>query len=299
MPDLALPDFYLVGAPKCGTSALYDFLAQHPAIFLPAAKELLFYATDLSYPSRLDRSRFLAHYSGANGAKRVGTAHTAYMQSRTAAAEIHAGRPDARIIIMLRNPVDLVYSWHSELVYETIEDVVDFGAALEAEPDRRAGRRIPANARNSYLEALFYTDVAALAGQVERYLWVFGRESVHVIVHDDFRRDPGSTYRDVLDFLEVDPSFRPQFGDVNVNKVVRNRTLQRLYFATSSRGHATVRALIPASVRQRLLAWNAAERPRPDMPSDLRRRLTDHFAPDVRRLGDLLQRDLTHWTEPS
>ena len=84
----AFPDFYMVGAPKCGTSAFYDFLAQHPDIFLPAKKELLFFGSDLSYPSRLSEAAFLGYFAKQNGERRIGTAHTAYLQSRRAAEEI-------------------------------------------------------------------------------------------------------------------------------------------------------------------------------------------------------------------
>ena len=137
------PDFYLVGAPKCGTTALYDFLSQHPQIFLPRTKELLHFASDLSYPTRLSEDEFLAHFADRQGEQRAGTAHTAYLQSKRAAREIKSKRPDADIIIMLRNPVDMLHSWHSELLYETIEDIEDFEAALDAEPARRRGERIP------------------------------------------------------------------------------------------------------------------------------------------------------------
>src|SRR4051812_48382777 len=121
--DSRYPDFYLVGAPKCGTTAFYQFLAEHPDIYLPEKKELLAFGSDLSYSSRLSERAFLAHFDRRGRESIAGTAHTAYLQSRSAAHEIQARRPDAKILIMLRNPVQVVYSWHSELVYETIEDI--------------------------------------------------------------------------------------------------------------------------------------------------------------------------------
>ena len=289
------PDFYLVGAPKCGTTALYDFLGQHPQIFLPRTKELLHFASDLSYPTRLSENEFLAHFSDRQGEQRAGTAHTAYLQSRRAASEIKSKRPDADIIIMLRNPVDMLHSWHSELLYETIEDIEDFESALDAEPARRRGERIPRSARNSYVESLYYTDVAAFGEQVQRYLDTFGRSHVHVILQDELSADPGATYRATVEFLRVDSSHVPQFGKLNVNKAVRSRMLQKLYFATAAPGHRAVRRLVPAPVRRRLLAMNARATPRPEMPSHVRRRLERVFRDDVARLGDLLGRDLSGW----
>jgi hypothetical protein len=293
----AFPDFYLVGAPKCGTTALYDFLRQHPQIFLPQEKELLFFASDLSYPSRLSEDEFLAHFGEARDELRIGTSHTAYLQSRRSAHEIAERRPDADIIVMLRNPVEMVHSWHSELLYETIEDIEDFEDALDAEPYRRRGERIPRHARNSYVESLFYTDVASFAEQVARYLDVFGRSHVHVILHDDLRSDPHATYRDTLAFLGVDASFEPEFGVLNPNKAVRSRRLQRVYFGTDARGHRLVRNLVPRPVRQRLLALNARPAAREEMDPRVRLRLAATFREDVSRLGELLGRDLSRWVD--
>ena len=248
MNRLNYPDFYLVGAPKCGTTALYDFLRQHPDIYLPETKELLFFGSDLSYPTRLSEDRLLAHYADRAGEKRVGTAHTAYLQSVKAASEIKTVRAHADIIIMLRNPVEMVPSWHSELLYETVEDIEDLEAALDAECDRRRGLRLPRTARNSYVESLYYSDVAAFSSQVERYLDVFGARHVHIVLHDDLRSDATRAYRAVLAFLEVDTSFTPQLGVLNPNKAVRNRALQKLYFATRTPGHRVVRNGLPRQV---------------------------------------------------
>jgi hypothetical protein len=290
------PDFYLVGAPKCGTTAFYDFLRQHPQIYLPAKKELLAFGSDLSYPTSLSEREFLAHFAARRSELRVGTAHTAYMQSTRAAAEIKAKRPDAHIIVMLRNPVEMIYSWHSELLYQTIEDISDFEAALDAEDERRRGERVPRAARNSYVESLYYSQVGAFADQLERYFDVFGRDHVHVIIHDDLVADQQHTYRVALDFLGVDSSFQPDFAIVNANKVIRNRNLQRLYFATGAPGHALIRRVIPKRVRQRLLAANIVEGKREVMAPRVRRRLEDLFRPDVARLSALLDRDLSNWT---
>jgi hypothetical protein len=296
--SLELPDFYLVGAPKCGSTAVYEFLRQHPEIFLPRTKELLVYGSDLSFPTRLSEREFAAHFGERRDERRVGTAHTAYLQSRRAATEIKSRRPDADIIIMLRNPVAMLHSWHSELLYETIEDIEDFEAALDAEPDRRRGKRIPQKARQSYIESLYYSDVAAFGAQVKRYVDAFGRAHVHVILHDDLSADPHHTYRATLRFLGVDADFVPSFAVHNPNKAVRSRALQRLYFDTSTPGRRVVRSLIPSRMRQRLLTMNARHGPRPQMPPDVDRRLQRMFRDDILRLGELLGRDLSEWADP-
>jgi hypothetical protein len=293
--DNPYPDFYLVGAPKCGTTAFYDFLRQHPEIYLPVKKELLAFGSDLSYPTSLSEREFLAHFARRTNELRAGTAHTAYMQSTRAAAEIKAKRPDADIIVMLRNPVEMIYSWHSELLYQTIEDIADFEAALDAEDARRRGERVPRAAKNSYVESLYYTRVAAFAEQLERYFDTFGRAHVHVIVHDDLVTDPRSTYENAVRFLGVDPGFEPDFATVNANKVIRSRNLQRLYFATSAPGHALMRRMVPKAVRQRLLSANIVEAKREKMTPAVRNRLERSFRPEIARLSALLDRDFSSW----
>jgi hypothetical protein len=295
MSESAFPDFYMVGAPKCGTTALYDFLRQHPEIFLPETKELLFFGSDLSYPSRLTEEGFLAHYAGRRGEKRAGAAHTAYLQSVKAAEEIRARRADADIIAMVRNPLEMLPSWHSELLYQTVEDIEDFEEALDAEADRRQGRRLTRTAHNSYVESLYYSEVAAFSGQVERYLNAFGRPHVHVIIHDDLRRDAAGAYRTTLEFLRVDTAFVPEFAIANPNKMVRSRILQNLYFATAAPGHRAIRKLLPRRVRRKLLEINVRREPRGELPDQLRRRLEQLFRDDVTRLGALIGRDLSGW----
>jgi hypothetical protein len=295
MSEPTRPDFFLVGAPKCGTSALYDYLRQHPQLFLPATKELLRFGSDLSYPTRLSEAAFAAHFQGRTGELRAGTAHTAYLQSRLAASEIEQYQPDADILIMLRDPVEMLHSWHSELLYETIEDIEDFGDALAAEADRRADRRIPRSARNSYVESLFYSDVAAFAAQVERFIETFGADHVHVALLDDLRAQPEVTYREALEFLRVDPTHAPKFSVVNPNKAVRSRRLQRIFFSTATPGHATVKRLMPRRLRRALLERNVRETSRSPMSPELERRLRTQFAPAFPRLGRLINRDLSAW----
>jgi hypothetical protein len=297
--EAAFPDFYLVGAPKCGTTALYEFLRQHPDIFLPKTKELIFFGSDLSYPNRLSEEEFLAYYTERGDEQRAGSAHTAYLQSRRAPAEIKARRPDADIVVMLRNPAEMLLSWHSELLYQTIEDIEDFEEALDAEADRRQGLRLTRSARHSYVESLYYTDVAAYAAQVERYFAAFGRSHVHVIIHDDLRSDPIATYRGTLDFLGVDSTFEPTFGVLNQNKTVRSRTLQKFFFASSVPGHRVIRNLLPGRLRRRLLEANVHREPRAEVPTQVTRRLQQLFHDDVARLSVLIGRDLSGWTKPN
>jgi len=140
------PDFFIVGAPKCGTTAMSDYLRQHPEIYMPQRKEPHFFGSDLDapYPYFIrDKEQYFSLFAEAKDEKRVGEASVWYLYSKRAAFEIKEFCPTASIIIMLRNPVDMIYSLHSQRLFTGNEDIPDFEEALEAEEDRKRGLRIP------------------------------------------------------------------------------------------------------------------------------------------------------------
>src|SRR3990172_12275584 len=193
------PDFFIAGAPKSGTTAMYMYLKQHPEIFMPEKKESHFFSTDLKSPMFIrDKEIYLSLFSGAKDEKRVGEASVWYLYSKNAASEIKEFSPSASIIIMLRNPVDMLYSQHSQFLYNCNENISSFEEALNAEEDRRRGLRIPPGVH--FVESLFYRETVQYTEQVERYFNIFGRENVHIIIYDDFRNNTANVYRESLRF---------------------------------------------------------------------------------------------------
>ncbi len=294
------PNFFIVGAAKSGTTALYGYLGQHPEIFVSTVKEPHFFSTDLHFAHRPPWSldEYLSFFEGAGReAKRIGEASTSYLSSTVAARRIHEFEPAAGVIIMLRNPVDRMYARHSQNLFSGSEDIEDFAAALEAEEDRRKGDHLPPRAR--LVKALFYRDDARYATQVARYLDTFGRDQVHVILFEDFRRDPARTYASVLEFLDVGPDFQPTFTVANANKEARNRVVHRLLQNPPAAVRRLARLLLAPLTRKRAKAslrhLNTVVRPRPPMDAALRERLLAELRPDIERLAELIQRDLSHW----
>jgi len=295
------PDFFLVGAPRCGTTAMIEYLRQHPDVFIPRKKELYFFGSDLRVLDRprITKEDYVSCFSDARDEKRAGEGSVWYLHSKTAALEIRAFAPSASIIIMLRNPVDMMYSLHSHHLYTGNEDIEDFEAALEAEEDRKRGLRVPKH--RSVAGDLLYRDAAKYARQVKRYLDVFGRENVLVIIFDDFTRDPASVFRDACGFLGVENDFHPEFRIINSNKRVRSRTLQHLVISSPRPVQCLADTVMPGGLRRRL-RWrlrllNTKYESRPPMKPQLRRRLQAEFLPEVERLSELLGRDLTHWCQ--
>jgi hypothetical protein len=293
------PDFFHVGVFKGGSTALYEGLKRHPQIFMPFHKEPLYFGDDLTRRyGRMSREDYLRLFRDAKPGQRVGEASTWYLYSTSAALEIKGFAPNAQITVMLRNPVDVMYAQHNQLIFNAMEPLTDFEEALGAEEDRRAGKRLPPWPIN--VENLFYRHSVRFAEQLERYFEVFGRDRVHVMLFDDLVSDGAIVVRGLLEFLGVDPTLASIPPTANENRRVRSARMQRLIFmprllmpvAPMLRRFPLVRA-----VRTRLLQMNSEARPRSPMDRALRRRLLDEFEPEIDRLGSLIGRDLKPWLE--
>lgn len=291
-------DFFIVGAPKSGTTALHHYLHQHPEVFV-AEKELHYFGSDLpSARPRCTPERYAAAFSGVRDEKRVGETSVGYLYSKRAAGEIRAYAPNAQIIAMLRTPVDAIHSLHSYCLYDGSEDIRDLAEALAAEPDRLAGRRIPRGASNPW--NLHYRSVFRYAEQLMRYLDAFGPERVHVIVFDDFERDPAAAYRGVLEFLGVRADFSPEFTVFNPARAARSRMVSRIVNHPPpwiSRLGRMVGQRSRRWLSRRIREANTVAAKSSAMPVVLRKQLESEFAPELRALEALLGRDLSAWRE--
>ena len=176
------PDFFIVGAPKCGTSSFHEYLEAHPDIHL-AKGEPHYFGTDVDFhhPYRLSREQYLQLFSDAGGARVLGDKSVYYLFSKRAAREIRDFNPGAKILIFLRNPVDMLYSLHAQYYMRAgFENIRNFEAALDAEQDRREGRKMPNKVR--FPEALYYSEIVRYSEQVSRYFDVFPKEQIHIVI---------------------------------------------------------------------------------------------------------------------
>lgn len=295
--EVRKPDFFIVGAPKCGTTAFYTYLRNHPEVFMSPLKEPQFFAEEIVDDYRRVRtsSGYASLFVGATNEKRVGEASTRYLSSPGAPGRIRSFNAGARIIIMLRNPLDMMYSLHSEALYDGFETITSFEAALEEdEREKRGGPCLPGRR-----VVVGYREVAAFSAHVRRYLEAFGREKVHIVIYDDFKADPLSVFRDTLRFLDVCPDFRLDLSVINANRRARSKAVQRFLRRPPTLMRTVARAVLP--LRGRKLAgdcirWlNEAVKPRPPMHPGLRSRLQREFEPEVHELSRLLNRDLSLW----
>lgn len=302
-----VPDFFIVGHPKCGTTALYETLRRRPDVFMPDCKEPWFFATELHdrtppRPEGTPRTleQYLSLFQAAGADQQAGEASPMYLWSRTAAARIAEAAPDARIVAILREPASFLHSLHLQFLQNYIETESDFGTALALEPARRRGERIP---RHTYWpQALLYSDFVRYVEQLRRYRAVFAPERVLLLIYDDFRRDNEATVLRVLRFLALDDELPIHTSEANPTVRLRSQRLHELVHAVGvGRGPASqiakagLKAVTPARARRKLLY--ATQRrmlfaePQPPDP-ELMRQLRIRFKDEVSSLSEYLGRDL-------
>ena len=293
------PNFFIVGAPRCGTTALYSYLRQHPDVFLPDYKEPHFFNTDMNSGGAIrDDAEYLALFASARDQARIGEASVYYLSSQAAPERIKSFCPTAKIVVMLRNPVDAVDALHAHQVAAWLEDVWDLEQALALEGERKRGLHIPAWMNDPH--KLFYRQTVNFAAQLRIYSKVFGWENLHVIIYDDFKRDTAAAFRQTCTFLGVTPDIQLEFPVVWSNPSFRSRALARFVRRPPGLLRRLGRMIIPGRTRAKVVnalnTWNSVRAPRQPMPVDLRNRLTAEFAPQVKELSNLLGRDLSAWT---
>jgi hypothetical protein len=306
-PD-RFPDFFLVGAPRCGTTALSRYLADNPQVCFSRPKEPHYFAL-LAPDASLDDlettylSRHFAHHHA--GHRAIGEGSVSYLYSPHAIERILAVNPDARFIAMLRNPLEMLPSYHLRMLFILCEDVEDFAAAWRLQDARARGEHVPRHCIDARL--LLYREVARYGVQIERLYRVAGRERCHVVVFDDLARDPGAVYRQVLKFIGVDDDGRTAFKRRFPSRIYRSRWLQELlYSVRSRRAHAVDTLQRTARVKKgpgrrkslvkRLARWNRIERRPAPLDAEMTATLRAALADDVATLSGLLGRDLRHWS---
>ncbi|WP_062202175.1 sulfotransferase [Demequina salsinemoris] len=302
-------DFFIVGQPKSGTTALATFLDEHPEISMAVPKEPAWMASDLIEESVAahgdtrkvsvaSESDYAACFAAATADQLRGDASTWNLYSRSAASRIHEHNAEARIVALIREPVAMIASLHQQYVNESVEDLADLREALSAEPARAAGRDVPPRAPVPSL--LLYRERTRFREQLERYFDVFGRDRVLVALTTDLRDDPDDLYGRILTHLDVaDTGFRPEFRGVHESKAPRSTTLNAIVRSDAVKrpvrailGNRRYTELQKRFVEPALMKDATRDPVSADIREDLQRELLD----EVLYVSDLLGRDLvTEW----
>jgi hypothetical protein len=291
MSAIKHPDFIVIGAPKCGTTAFFEFLGQHPQVRLSTVKEPHFF----SYVG--DRqphwaTKSVDEYAGlfsADDTRLQGEASTWYLYSPTAAATIKGLRPNVKLIAMLRNPVERAYSSYLFRLQNGWETCDSFKSALRLEK-----KRIAEGAEWDF----HYAAAGLYYEQLQRYAKLFPAKQLKVILYDDFRKQPAECLRETCDFLGIDANFHFSTAQaINVTKPPLFPSINR--FLVRHRAKiAGIRQAIPSSVyRQLTRIKRLNDGSRQPVGASLKRELIEYYRKDIDLLGALLQRDLRHWLE--
>ncbi len=321
----SLPNFvFIVGAPRCGTTTLSDWLKQLPQICFPFVKEPhTFVQHDLRTLDGEALRDFIEHeyldrfYAGCGPDRDTGVdGSVSYLYVPDMLLPALKLWPEAKFVIAVRDPMTMLPSLHARLRYTGDETIERFADAWAAIPDRAAGRRIP----RSCLEPrwLRYDEAGKFGSYVGQFVAAFGAERCFVSVFDDLVADPAGQYRRMMDFLGLPPFAGTDFSPKRESMGFRHGWLQRLLkrppafardylagkqFRQRARrldGNAKSNDAVTErifSVRKKLLRWNRVPLVRSPMPVALQRDIRERLEGEIARLGAFLGRDLSHWLE--
>ena len=288
-----VPNLFIVGAPKCGTTFLYTYLKKHPDIYFPNFKEPHFFGSDLIRKNgAYDLSQKDYNDLFSTNKKIIGEASTFYIFSKKSAQEIYNHNPKAKIIIMIRNLVDLVHSLHAQFIFSGDEIVEDFSKALDLEKSRLNGKNIPK--QTTIVNKLYYTtNILSIPNNIKSYINLFGIENIRFIHLDEIKTNPRKVYKDTLDFLNVDSGFEiDTFKVVNKNKVYKYRIIRDLLKKYSIL-LGKLRSLIikkPLGFVKFFEKLNLKEQKRLDISKDLYEKLTNKLSKTEIEINDIINK---------
>ncbi len=301
------PNLFIVGAPRCGTTSLHSLLAQHPDVFMSAVKEPHYFAHDINrryreytgrkLPSLYDTLEdYLELFEDAGTAPLRGESSVYYLYSEVAAAEIARFEPEARIIIMLREPVDFLYSLHGRLRSMGDEDCA-FERALELEEARAGGEHLPRTVR--FPEILRYSWYVRYAENLRNWQRLFPPGQLRVLLFEEYRADKQRVWGEVLEFLGVAPIPLPPSENVNPHQEPRWLKLtvflrERVHWLLDPphEGLWSLPLRARRKVYRKLERLNWRNTARPALDPALRARLRERFRPQADEVGELIGRDV-------
>ena len=306
MLRLKQPNFFISGAPRCGTTALYSYLSEHPKIFMSQVKELNYFASDftnvqkIAFKSVDDYHKVFAKAGSEHLA--VGEASPFYLFSKVAFQNMFNYDHNAKVILTLRHPVEFIESYHRLNLSLLREDQPDLGKAWDLQTLRKQGQRIPKSARQ--VELLMYGELGQFSHYLESLFAIFPRQQVKIFLFDDLKADPRSVYEKTLAFIGVPSDNRLEFPQINANFENKSALLARLFHPPQPVYQVFVKFIAlfgtgfmekVSIVYNRLERMNTTRASRTTLDPALRARMLEHFSPDIKKLSVLIERDLSPW----
>ncbi|MGM0466005.1 MAG: sulfotransferase domain-containing protein [Acidobacteriota bacterium] len=298
------PNLFLVGSGKCGTTTLYDCLKQHPDVFMCSPKEPAYFCKDFheesdefhkkkKFFSFRDKQDYLSLFSSAKTQSVRGEASTLYFLSQVAAKNIYEFNPEAKIIITIRNPVDLLYSVHGEYVLRFRENINDFAEALAAEKQRRNGENVPKTIPAPSL--LFYSDKVKFSSHIQRYLDFFDKEQVKVIVYEDFKENNYKVIQDLFKFIGVNPNIDIDLKTYRASRKIKSKLIKNILASPyiSQFPKKIIKGKNYYKLRSLFYKEIAEEMSRPQLQPKLKKEIMEKCREEVEKTERLIQRNLS------
>lgn len=297
------PNFFIVGAPKSGTTAMSGYLGQNEKVFFTSPKEPDFFSTD--FPGQCEVASEQEYFSLYEDATEehiaVGEGSVWYLLSETAIQNIYNYNKDARIIVMLRNPVEQVYSMHQELYHRRYETEPDFEKAWRLQEIRSTGKKVPKYCREATF--LQYGKIASYSSQLKRLFRIFPRDQIKIIIFDDFKSNTRQTYLETLQFLNVPDDGREIFKASLESRRHKFHWLgtflinQPPWFIKIKNMFKRLTGLERLGVRDMVAKRNTVVEKRAPLSDEFVAELKEYFRKDVEELSLILDRDLNYWSK--
>lgn len=291
---MAQPNFFIIGAPKCGTTSLATWLSAHPQVFMSPIKEPHHFNTDMQHQIVRDRIAYDALFDNAGAALQIGEASVWYLYSHAAVPNIESYNPRARYIVCLRNPVDMAYSLYHQQVFSGSESATSFEEAWRSADARKKGSRIPRRALDP--ATVIYPKTCALGEQVERLLQHVPSERVCIVTLEEMIAAPHQSFELVQRFLGLEINDSVPLSHENAAKVRRSKLL----LAGMRKAGRLKRALGIESnfgLLGRMDQFNRRQSAYPEMSAKMRAELKAQFGPDIKRLENVTGRRFDTWYE--
>lgn len=292
--NIKKPNFFIIGGPKCGTTSMSEYLREHPDVFFSDPKEPHFFNTDFSDKKRKVHSKdeYLKLFEGAAGYKAVGEGSVFYLFSKEAVPNILKFNPDAKFIVMIRNPVDMAYSLYYQYLKTGVENKGNFNEAWQAQTERAIGNDVPELCKDSKM--LLYGSVCKIGDQLNTLYKHVDRDKVLIIFLDDMKENMYQEYKRVLHFLELQDTKRSEFPVVNRSKVPKSTFLLKLInFIGNLKRKLSIN--ISFGILNVFKDKILIRKKRPQLNPSLKKDLTLYFKEDIADIEDITSRDLSFW----
>lgn len=295
---MKIPNFLIIGAAKAGTTSLYDYLNQHPQIYMSPIKEPRFFALegeklDFGGPAQgINRTsvttweQYCQLFQEVTTEKAIGEASTVYLSDLKAPQRIKHYLPEVKLIAILRDPAERAFSSYVHLVRDGYENL-SFAEAIEAEPSR---------IKEKWQPLWYYKERGFYYEQLQRYFAIFKPEQIKIYLYKELAADSTAVIQELTRFLGVNDTFTPDLTRKNVSGIPKNRFLQNL-FTKDNPIKSVVKPLLPKSLRQSVLqnVTKSNLGTKPTLSPQMRQKLIAIYREDILKLQELIQKDLSEW----